>query len=650
MKTRVLARYVMSAMFAGCAWVSTTQAVTYYVATNGNDANAGTNWATAKATIQVGINVANNGDSVLVGQGTYALTNTINIAKGVNLISAYGDKVTIIDGQNSRACIYMAYSNALLRGFTITKGCAFSPKSGPGGITMFGGCMRDCTVKQNRGVSYGGGAYIAGGVVQDCAIISNIVTRYPSSGDARGGGAYLRDGAIHNSTIIGNIAEGESSDGGKGGGVYAEYGGMVRNCRIEGNIAYVPEYPVKGLGGGIYAQSSSTTVISIFNCVIVRNSAEEFAGGGYLGGGSRIFNCVISGNTSSGVNDELAMQSSSLELNIVANSVVYPGKVNADRGSVVSYNFTNNPYFVSANDFHLQSNSPCINAGSAVYATASDMDGVDRDHRPDIGAYEYNRTNPNFAAGGYAHGSTPPDIAILSVSNRFRSNLVDIQYSVTDSDRSLVEVRGYATTKPLSGPIVNYWDTIYPLVTLAEGTDSDYGAGVVPTNSAKLLVWDAGSDIGKSVPGLNVQLMASDSAILPISLHFVTVPADTNGPAFQINRYAGATSNFQLQRTLIWSLLKGMARKDNTNLIAVGGAYNDQVIAEEGVLTSAGKGWLVENLAGVRLATAAEIKRAREASTPGKVTKWPSYYRGEMMVNEYSIDTTDDNAWFLVKQ
>jgi hypothetical protein len=145
-------------------------------------------------------------------------------------------------------------------------------------------------------------------------------------------------------------------------------------------------------------------------------------------------------------------------------------------------------------------------------------------------------------------------------------------------------------------------------------------------------------------------MMASDSAALPLSLHFVTVPADANGPSFKINRYAGANSDFQLQRALLWALLKGWARKTGTDLFAVGGAYNDQLIAQEGVLTAAGKGWLVEHLPGVRLATAAEIKRAREANTPGSVVKRPSYYRGEMMVNEYSIDTTDDSAWFLVKE
>ena len=44
----------------------------YYVATNGNDMAAGTNWAAAKATIQAAIDAAIPGDTVWVNNGVYA--------------------------------------------------------------------------------------------------------------------------------------------------------------------------------------------------------------------------------------------------------------------------------------------------------------------------------------------------------------------------------------------------------------------------------------------------------------------------------------------------------------------------------------------------------------------------------------------------
>jgi hypothetical protein len=68
---------------------------------------------------------------------------------------------------------------------------------------------------------------------------------------------------------------------------------------------------------------------------------------------------------------------------------------------VGSGNITNDPVFVNlaGGDFHLQTNSPCINAGNNVYvASATDLDGNSRilGGTVDLGAYE--STSPALLA------------------------------------------------------------------------------------------------------------------------------------------------------------------------------------------------------------------------------------------------------------
>lgn len=588
------------------------RAATYYVdGSNGNNGNSGADWTHAKATIAAGIAVAANGDVVLVAAGRYEPAAELLVSKAIAVQSARGAQVTTVDGAGLRRCFRIANSNAVVQGFTITGGLA---------------------PQEPYRAAYGGGVRMDGGLLQDCVVISNKAGGSSDYSHPHGGGIYVEKGTVRNCVISNNKVQSPTMDsGGSGGGIRGS-DCSIENCLVAENEVSIANWDAQG--AGLFIAGNSL----VLNCTVVGNAVTRGSyqhGGGVFMSGGRLFNSIIWGN------------SAAYEPNLNASGTVV-GNCCTVPAQTGTGNLATDPLFESATNWRLQTNSPCVDTGSVVYRTATDLDGKDRNpFAPDIGCYE-KALNADFVAAGYTL-SEPPQVQILSVSNRFRSNIVDIQYKVTDTDSPTVEVRGYAVTAALAGPEYRYSDRVYPLRSVVEGTAGDYGAGVTPAHAVKHLAWDAGTDVGQSMAGLRIELMANDVTNLPISVNFVSIPADTSGPAFRINQYSKASSDYQLRRAFLWALCRGIARKSGMDLIAVGGAYNGQTIATNDLITDAGKLWLCEQIGGVRLASAAEITRAREATTPGSVTKWPSYYRWGMRVNAYGVDTTDDNAWYLVE-
>jgi hypothetical protein len=116
------------------------------------------------------------------------------------------------------------------------------------------------------------------------------------------------------------------------------------------------------------------------NCTIVSNSLQPGLGGN--GGGSyhdSIYNSVVYGNTAPN------------SPNYISSAMSYCCTIPLPAGSG---NFTNPPLFINPGpgDFHMQSNSPCINGGRNSYINAA----TDLDANPrisggtiDVGAYEF---------------------------------------------------------------------------------------------------------------------------------------------------------------------------------------------------------------------------------------------------------------------
>jgi hypothetical protein len=218
-----------------------------------------------------------------------------------------------------------------------------------GGAT--GGILYNCTITRN---SANGGGGIFEATVDNCIISSN-------SADS-GGGSY--SGTAYNCQFVGN----QAANGGGG------YNSSFQGCLLTGNIA------TGSFGGGGAYQST------LVSCTVVSNRCTSFSGGivgGTLNCGALI-SCIIYNNTSLSHASTPNYSGGGFLYNCCTTPLPPGGPGN----------FTFDPMFAnpSAGDFHLQSTSPCINAGNNSYVSlANDLDGNLRvvGSAVDVGAYEF---------------------------------------------------------------------------------------------------------------------------------------------------------------------------------------------------------------------------------------------------------------------
>ena len=226
--------------------------------------------------IQGGINLASDGDTVLVQPGTYVETinfNGKNIVVG-SLALTTGDtsyiSQTVIDGDSSGSVVTFENgedSTAVLSGFTVTNGYG----SG-GGIYI---------INSNPTIFY-------------LLIIDNGVNYGQTFDDVEGGGIYLENSTarISHTKILSNFAVsigGFGTPTGAGGGIYClNSNPTFTEIEIADNTGI-------GSGGGIFLSNSYPTIL---NSLISNNVACE--GGGICCDNSNPFleNVIIFENTS----------------------------------------------------------------------------------------------------------------------------------------------------------------------------------------------------------------------------------------------------------------------------------------------------------------------------------------------------------------
>jgi parallel beta-helix repeat protein len=250
-------------------------AITLVVATAGAGLSTTINVPSEQPTIQTGINVAVNGDTVLVANGTYTGDENRDIdftGKAIVVMSENGPDVTIIDCEGSPVDSHRGFyfhsgenANSVVQGFTIKNGYAHGDWPQDVGGAIYCGDSSSPTIRGNT--ITGNEAENGGGAIYCGDSSSPIITGNTITGNASyywGGGIYCTQSSP---TITGNTITGNTSERSGSGILCTSYSSpRITDNTVTGNMSLV-------WGAGIWCYAYSSPDIS-------GNTVSENAFGG----------------------------------------------------------------------------------------------------------------------------------------------------------------------------------------------------------------------------------------------------------------------------------------------------------------------------------------------------------------------------------
>jgi hypothetical protein len=282
------------------------------------------------------------------------------------------------------------WCEATIRNNTIEENAA---AAGGGGLDNCDGIVEDNIISGNTANS-AAGLNGCDGVVRDNAIAQNVA-------EWRGGGLGYCDGLIVGNIIAGNSTTGVGADAGQGSGLFG-CDGMIRSNLIAGNSS-------SASGGGLCWCEGE-----ISNNTVVHNFAG-YSGGGLDNCTGPVANCIVWANTAPG---DAQLRTSSVPTYSCIQDWTGggDGNITSDPRFVDSNGPDDNWTTYEDNDYHLLSDSPCIDEGtnSVLTPPGLDMDGNLRIARwkyplvaiVDMGAYEYG--SKPFAVTQFGFTDWPP--------------------------------------------------------------------------------------------------------------------------------------------------------------------------------------------------------------------------------------------------
>jgi len=436
------------------------------------------------ATVQGGIELAEDGDTVLVGPGTF--TGVIDFLGKAITVRGAGPALTVIDGGDGSLLPAVSFhqgegEDSVLRDVTVTGGDnRFSDVWGGGVSCMLPGVntgtptLKNCVITGNVSAATPGAGVAGDARLEDCVVSNNsflsemwgaglwgspVLKRCVVSGNQayEGAGIFLTGGSgtlvLEDVVVTGNVA-GPSP----GGGIrVARPGVVLRRCLIAGNVGVGFGGQTVVTGAGLQADPGSAPVLE--RCTVVDNTilfpgqfGDNFGG---VGGFATLVDCIVRGNDTNQLAPGCPVTYSDVQGG-------YPGLGNIDA----------DPLFVDAvgGDYHLQAGSPCLDAGDPTHldpdATRADMGAF---FRPNASAFIVNGNFVNRLGFAGVTEPVPGTTWIARIASGPHPGVLACGFTIVDRARAPLLLPGLGellidTTrprlasprKPASGGLVDF--------------------------------------------------------------------------------------------------------------------------------------------------------------------------------------------------
>ena len=207
--------------------------------------------------------------------------------------------------------------------------------------------------------------------------------------------------------------------------------------------------------------------------------------------------------------------------------------------------------FDSTNGWASLGNITCLSNNGGAFSAEGDYFGV-YSNRVSVAYREY------AYASNFPSAPAIPHALVLSAAQRPGTNLVDVDYQVTDTDSATVTTALLAVRE---NDDVNRIGHSIAMKTFIEGTATQVGANQ-PTGVLRHVTWNMPADWGVDYATIKAEALAKDSRNL-LGVHWITVPASDGQPAVQVS--SAPITEAQLHNLWLWLIASGQVSQSYYN-------------------------------------------------------------------------------------